>query len=154
MLSANLCRRFEPGPHCEKMCSTSPLEKGCVINNNTLSWKEQVVLVLVGHLNLHGSSGNCSFLCHNDMLQYFAPAPPRPAPHKGPDSATSSNSGSRESVLDGDAILLVAKKKKERSVAHQQMVAVRDTLQHSTVAQEGTAQSSSSVDKMESPHCA
>ena len=28
----------------------------------------------------NGSSGTYSFLCHGDMLQYFAPAPPRPAP--------------------------------------------------------------------------
>ena len=81
--------------------------------------------------NCGGIAGNCgkiatlkATLCNpqgatvlDSMLQYLAPAPPRPAPRflfKGPDATTSSDSASRGSVSDGDAILLVAKKRTNR----------------------------------------
>ena len=57
------------------------------------------------------------FRCHGDMLQYFAPAPPRPAPRflfNESDSATSSDWGARDSVSDTDAMLLVQKKKRKK----------------------------------------
>ena len=63
---------------------------------------------------------------------------PRGFLFKGPDSATFSDSSSRESVSDGDAILRVAEKEEDQSVAHQRMAVVRHTLPHGPVAQDRT----------------